>query len=190
MLAIALVLEGVDRKTAAETCGMNRQTLRDWVHRYNAERLSGLSNRRSPGRPPWLTPAQKAALAALVEQGPDPERDGVVRWRRKDLKRRIEEMFGVVMQERTVGAQLAELGFVRLTARPRHPKPDEAAPGGMQKDFPAAVAEIAGGLAKGKMIEVGSSVWFASSLQEQTTVPSDHASAYPAYLGEIARATI
>jgi transposase len=33
MLAIALVLEGKDRKTAAETCGMDRQTLRDWVHR-------------------------------------------------------------------------------------------------------------------------------------------------------------
>ena len=33
MLALALVLEGVDRTTAAETCGMDRQTLRDWVHR-------------------------------------------------------------------------------------------------------------------------------------------------------------
>ena len=50
MLALALVLEGVDRKTAAETCGMDRQTLRDWVHRYNAEGLAGLTNRR--GRPP------------------------------------------------------------------------------------------------------------------------------------------
>ena len=37
MLAVALVLEGADRTTAAETCGMDRQTLRDWVHRYNAE---------------------------------------------------------------------------------------------------------------------------------------------------------
>src|SRR6476469_9428686 len=36
ILALALVLDGVDRKTAAETCGMDRQTLRDWVHRYNA----------------------------------------------------------------------------------------------------------------------------------------------------------
>ncbi|WP_245396764.1 helix-turn-helix domain-containing protein, partial [Jiella sonneratiae] len=35
MLAIALVLDGVDRRSAAETCGMDRQTLRDWVHRYN-----------------------------------------------------------------------------------------------------------------------------------------------------------
>lgn len=30
ILAIALVLEGVDRRTAAESCGMDRQTLRDW----------------------------------------------------------------------------------------------------------------------------------------------------------------
>jgi hypothetical protein len=36
ILALALVLDGLDRKTAAETCGMDRQTLRDWVHRYNA----------------------------------------------------------------------------------------------------------------------------------------------------------
>ena len=136
MLAIALVLEGADRKTAAETCGMDRQTLRDWVHRYNAEGLSGLSNRASPGRQPWLTPAQKAELALLVEQGPDPERDGVVRWRRKDLKRRIEAMFGVVMQERTVGAQLAELGFGRLTVRPQHPKADETAQEAFKKTLP------------------------------------------------------
>jgi transposase len=136
MLAIALVLEGADRKTAAETCGMDRQTLRDWVHRYNAAGLSGLSNRASPGRQPWLTPAQKAELALLVEQGPDPERDGVVRWRRKDLKRRIEAMFGVVMQERTVGAQLAELGFGRLTVRPQHPKADETAQEAFKKTSP------------------------------------------------------
>ena len=44
MLAIALVLDGVDRKTAAENCGMDRQTLRDWAHRYNAEGVSGLFN--------------------------------------------------------------------------------------------------------------------------------------------------
>ena len=44
ILALALVLDGVDRKTAAETCGMDRQTLRDWVHRYNAAGLAGLRN--------------------------------------------------------------------------------------------------------------------------------------------------
>jgi Homeodomain-like domain len=33
MLAIALLLEGWSREAAAEACGMDRQTLRDWVHR-------------------------------------------------------------------------------------------------------------------------------------------------------------
>ena len=89
MLAISLVLEGVDRATAAATCGMDRQTLRDWVHRYNAEGVAGLVNRTVPHRPRRLAPEQMAALAAWVEAGPDPVRDGVVRWRRKDLQARI-----------------------------------------------------------------------------------------------------
>ncbi len=127
MLAIALVLEGVDRKTAAETCGMDRQTLRDWVHRYNAEGLAGLTNRPSPGRRPRLTLEQKAELASWVEAGPVPEQDGVVRWRRIDLKRRIEAVFGVEMHERTVGKQLRALGLRRLVPRPKHPKADFAA---------------------------------------------------------------
>jgi transposase len=122
MLALALVLEGVDRKTAAETCGMDRQTLRDWVHRYNADGLEGLPDRRSAGPSPRLSPDQKAELAQIVREGPDLETDGVVRWRRVDLKRKIEARFGVVMHERTVGKQLADLGFRRLSVRPQHPK--------------------------------------------------------------------
>ena len=41
-------------------------------------------------------------LAEIVETGPDPARDGVVRWRRIDLQRVIEERFGVVYSERTI----------------------------------------------------------------------------------------
>ena len=87
MLAIALVLEGTNRTTAATTCGMDRQTLRDWVHRYNAEGLAGLANRHAPGASPLLTPEQKAELAALVEAGPDPQRDGVEGHRFKSCPR-------------------------------------------------------------------------------------------------------
>lgn len=133
MLALALVLEGADRETAARSCGMERQTLRDWVHRYNAEGLAGLCNRRSPGRPPRLTAEQKAVLAEQVEKGPDPEADGVVRWRRIDLKRWIEAEFGIVLHERTVGKQLAALGLKRLSVRPQHPKADPAAQEGFKK---------------------------------------------------------
>ena len=136
MLALAQVLEGVDRETAARSCGMERQTLRDWVHRYNAAGLAGLFNRRSPGRPPRLSVEQKAALAAQVDKGPDPMVDGVVRWRRIDLKRWIEEQFGVVMHERTVGKQLAALGFVRLSVRPQHPKADPETQAAFKKTSP------------------------------------------------------
>ena len=136
MLAIALVLEGVDRKTAAETCGMDRQTLRDWVHRYNAEGLAGLANQPGGARPRLLDAGQMAELACWVEAGPDPAVDGVVRWRRQDLERRIEERFGVEVHERTVGKYLVALGYRRLSVRPRHPKTDPEAQEGFKKASP------------------------------------------------------
>lgn len=136
ILAIALVLEGADRKTAAEACGMDRQTLRDWVHRYNAEGITGLSNRYSAGPTPLLNSDQKAELARMVREGPDLEADGVVRWRCVDLKRKIEDRFGVVMHERTVGKQLAALGFRRLSVRPQHPRSDPLAQEAFKKTLP------------------------------------------------------
>ena len=137
MLALALVLEGGSRETAARAAGMDRQSLRDWVHRYNAEGLAGLRDRRRPGRRPRLTPAQEAELAAVVEQGPDPDRDGVVRWRRVDLKALIEARFAVRLHERTVGKVLRRLGFSRVSVRPRHPKADEAAQAAFEKASPS-----------------------------------------------------
>lgn len=122
ILAIALVLDGVTRETAAKSCGMDRQTLRDWVHRYNAEGLEGLHERRHNNRKSPLTPAVSDAFAALVEQGPDPAVHGVVRWRRADLKRELETRFGVRVHERTVGSYLAKLGYRRLSVRPQHPE--------------------------------------------------------------------
>lgn len=136
MLAIALVLEGVDRKTAAETCGMDRQTLRDWVHRYNAAGVAGLHDRKSPGPRPKLTPAQAEELAAWVEAGPDPVRHGVVRWRRVDLRDELERRFGVRLHERSVGKVLTKLGYRRLSVRPRHPDADEDAQAAFKKTSP------------------------------------------------------
>lgn len=127
ILALALVLEGSDRKKAAENCGMDRQTLRDWVHRYNAEGLAGLRSRQLMGPRSRLTTEQQAELAALVEAGPDPEQHGVVRWRRVDLRDELERRFGVKLHERSVGKVLARLGYRRLSVRPRHPQADEAA---------------------------------------------------------------
>ncbi len=124
MLALAFVLDGRSRTEAAESCGMDRQTLRDWVHRYNAEGLAGLVDRSLPGRTPMLSTQQTRELAAIVEAGPDPERDGIIRWRRIDLCEVVERRFKVRVAERTMGSILRRLGFARLSARPRHPRSD------------------------------------------------------------------
>jgi transposase len=126
MLALALVLEGKSRKEAAESCGMDRQTLRDWVIRYNEGGLAGLSDRVPPGPAFRLTPEQMTELAALVEAGPDPAVDHVVRWRRADLRRVIASRWGVEFHERSIGKLLHRLGFARLSVRPKHPQTDPA----------------------------------------------------------------
>src|SRR6185312_12499805 len=123
MLAIALVLEGWSREAAAEACAMDRQTLRDWVHRYNESGLAGLFDRpRRNGPRPLLSDEQRAKVAAWVEQGPDLERDGVIRWRCVDLQQRIMQQFAVQLHERTVGKLLRKLSFRRLSVRPQHPQ--------------------------------------------------------------------
>ncbi len=136
MLAVALVLEDVSRGEAARQCGMDRQTLRDWVHRFNAAGLEGLYDRRRPGPAPRLTPAQEAELGRVVCDGPDLERDGVVRWRRVDLQVLINERFEVVYHERTVGKVLHRLGFSHVSTRARHPEADEQKQEAFKKTSP------------------------------------------------------
>lgn len=130
MLAIALVTEGWSRQDAAKACAMDRQTLRDWVIRYNEAGLEGLHNRSGRnGPPPRLSEEQRAEIADWVEEGPDFARDGVVRWRCVDLQARIEETFSIRLHERTIGKLLRRLSFRRISVRPQHPQsePEEQA---------------------------------------------------------------
>lgn len=121
LLSLAAVLEGMNRADAARIGGMDRQTLRDWVHRFNKDGPDGLRDSWASGPTPRLSATQKAQLADMVEAGPDREVDGVVRWRRIDLKRVIAARFGVDYHERYVGTLLKKLGFSHMSARPRHP---------------------------------------------------------------------
>jgi transposase len=127
LLAVAMVLEGASRADAAAAGGMDRQTLRDWVHRYNAEGIAGLADEARSGRPSALTLGQMQELKEIVLAGPDPERHRVVRWRCVDLRGEIARRFSVELHERSVGKLLHKLGLVRLQPRPCHPKKDAAA---------------------------------------------------------------
>ena len=124
LLSIAAIYDGMNRAAAARIGGMDRQTLRDWVHRFNADGPEGLFDQWTDGPEAKLSPAQKAELAAVVEAGPDLDADGVVRWRRADLKTVIETRFGVAYSLRSVSRLLEELGFSHISARPRHPAQD------------------------------------------------------------------
>jgi transposase len=125
LLSLAAVRDGMDRGSAAKIGGMDRQTLRDWVHRFNASGPEGLIDNWTEGPKPRLSAEQLAELAQIVEAGPDREKDGVVRWRRIDLKRVIADRFGVAFHERYVGKLLHKLSFSHMSARPRHPAQDE-----------------------------------------------------------------
>ena len=127
ILAVAMVLDGFSREEAARVCGMDRQTLRDWIHRYNKEGVDGLADRARSGRPASLSWVEQGKLASWVEEGADLARDGVVRFRRADLRNRIATEFGVELHERSVGKLLRRLDFRRLSARPQHPQSDPAA---------------------------------------------------------------
>src|ERR1700730_17592281 len=114
---------------------VDRQTLRDWVHRYNADGLAGLADRPRPGRQPRLAEAQLSEVAKWVEDGPDPKTDGVVRWRRADLRDRIAAKFNIHLHERSVGK--LQLDFSSISVRPMHPQTDLEAQEAFKKTSPS-----------------------------------------------------
>jgi transposase len=142
LLAIAAICDGMDREEAARIGGMDRQTLRDWVHRFNEYGPEGLINIKPSGRRPRLSPEQKEELSRLVEAGPDPARDGVVRWRCVDLRRVLGERFGVDLSEVRLGRVLKELGFAHISARPQHPAQDPQAIAAFKKTSPPSFPRL------------------------------------------------
>jgi transposase len=134
LIAIANALEGMDRASAARLAGMDRQTLRDWVHRYNAEGIAGLCNRPAPGRRPKLTEGQMAALKAVVLTGPDPAVDKIARWRIVDLCQWVEERWGVSYSETGMLRVLWALDLIAPEDATASPTEQREGPTSLQKD--------------------------------------------------------
>lgn len=137
LMALAAVVDGKSRAEAAAVGLMDRQTLRDWVVRFNAEGPEGLIDRTSPGRPPKLTPAQKQELRQVVEDGPRKHVADLVRWRRADLAAVAKARFDVDCHATTIGRVLRELGFSHISPRPRHPAKNEQAAEEFKKTSPS-----------------------------------------------------
>ena len=127
LLALAEIYDGGRRTTAARIGGVGLQIVRDWVLRFNARGPDGLLDGKAPGRQSLLNDAQRRALVEMVECGPIPSIHGVVRWRLIDLARWLYDEFAVSLDATTVGRELKRLGYVKLTARPRHYAQNELA---------------------------------------------------------------
>ncbi len=136
LLVLARIYDGGRRTDAARLGGIGLQIVRDWVLRFNAEGPDGLIDRKAPGQPPKLDDTQRRALAALVEQGPIVAIHGVVRWRLLDLAHWLWDEYRISVDQTTVGRALKALGFVKLTARPRHQAQNEFAVDAFKKTSP------------------------------------------------------
>lgn len=134
LLALAEIYDGGNRTAAARIGGVGLQIVRDWVVRFNARGPDGLLDGKSPGKRSRLNDEQRRALVEVVERGPIPAIHGVVRWRLTDLVLWLHEEFAVSLDETTVGRELKNLGYVKLTARPRHHAQNEYSMEGSKKE--------------------------------------------------------
>jgi len=136
LLALSVIYEGGRRTEAAQVGGVELQTVRDWVLRFNAGGPEGLIDGKAPGGEPKLTPAQKQALIGIIERGPIPAIHGVVRWRLTDLAGWVFDEFGVSLSESGMSRIVRGLGFAKLSARPRHHAQNEYAIEDFKKTAP------------------------------------------------------
>ncbi len=133
-----MIYDGGTRSEAAWHATVSVQTVRDWVLRFNAAGPGGLVDGKSTGAPPRLNSAQRAALARVVEDGPTPYLDGVVRWRLSDLAAWLHDEFAISLDQSTVSRTLRSMDYRKLTARPRHHAQDPEALAAFKKTSPPA----------------------------------------------------
>jgi transposase len=137
LLALAAVYEGAARTEAAKIGGVTLQIVRDWVLRFNAAGPAGLTDRKALGQPSRLQEMHRAALAAIIERGPEPLVHGIVRWRVIDLCQWLWEEFQLSIAKSTLSRELRNMGYRKLSARPRHHAQAEGAIEDFKKVFPA-----------------------------------------------------
>ena len=138
LLALAAIYEGASRSAAAQIGGVARQAVRKWVVAFNVHGPAGLLDGKAPGHQPLLNPEQCAALRRMVEAGPNPATDGVVRWRLIDLAQWVYAEFRISISKQTLSRMLRAMGYRKLSARPRHHAQDPAAPAAFKKALPRA----------------------------------------------------
>src|SRR5215207_8385560 len=161
LLALANALDGMSREAAARAAGMDRQTLRDWVHRYNAEGVDGLRDRPRAGRPCRLDEGRQATGPAGDAQGADPQGPEARARRLRGLARPRPArpgrapLRGALQRDRDAeAAARARPLLAEGPAGPSRGRPEGA--GAVQKKLPALIREAADRHPEAERVEL----WF------------------------------
>ena len=110
-LALLAVTDGQSCEEVALTLRVTPKTVHQWMRRLLVQGLHGLQRKKSPGRPPKLTKAQKHALAALIEAGPVQAGFASACWRSPMIQQLIYARFGVFYNVFYIAQLLKNLGF-------------------------------------------------------------------------------
>jgi transposase len=134
--AVILALQGRSAPDIARALGCSRRAVQTWVARYNRGGVPALHERPHPGRPPRLAGPELLRFEERLEAGPRPD-DGVCTLRGCDLRRILEQEFGVALGRQAIYNLLHRLDFASLMPRPQH----EAANQEVQAFFQEIVVE-------------------------------------------------
>ena len=127
LLALAAIVDGESREVAAKIGGMDRQTLRDWVNRFNEGGVEALRSRHAGAPPRKLSAEQEDAILKLIEMEPIPDVHGCVRWRIVDLCGYAYDEWGISIGKTAMSDMLRRRGYRLLSPRPQHPNQDPKA---------------------------------------------------------------
>src|SRR3954464_14304928 len=117
--AVVLAKQGRTATDIAEALGCSLKAVTNWVAQYNAGGIEALHDRPRSGRPPLLDPAEYPRLKQRLGDPPRPE-DGACALRGLDIRRILEQEFGVLMSLQAVYDLLHRLGYSDLMPRPQH----------------------------------------------------------------------
>ena len=139
---VILAMEGWTAPAIAMAVGLSRRVCQQWVYRFNARGLVGLEDQR--GRRPTspLTPEQEAEIRRRLDAGPTAE-DGVCSLRGADVRRLLQQEFGMQRSLAGVYHLLHRLGYSYLRPRPRHRKANPEAQAEFVRDLPARLHALA-----------------------------------------------
>jgi transposase len=134
--AVVLAQAGRTAPDIAEALGASRRAVQQWVARYNDGGPDSLCERPHTGRPPRLPAEQVEHLKRRLNEPPRPD-DGVCVLRGADIRRVLENEFGVHLSLRGVYLLLDRIGYSSLMPRPQHKDSDDE----LQAIFKEVVAD-------------------------------------------------